>query len=46
MKPGIQDLNSIQQSHQKMSVEQFADELARSLERRGPAAETDVYESL
>ena len=30
----IQDLNSIRQSHQKMSVEQFAEELAHSLERR------------
>ena len=30
----IQDLNSIRQSHQKMTVEQFAEELAHSLERR------------
>lgn len=30
----IHDLNAIRQSHKKMSVEQFADELAHSLERR------------
>lgn len=30
----IHNLNAIRQSHEKMSVEQFADELAHSLERR------------
>lgn len=41
-----EDLNGISRQYGKLSAEEFADKLARSLEKRGMYAQTDVHEHL